>query len=227
MNYPLRILLIEDHPIFRKALAAFLNARPEFRVVAEVATARKALASLREQAIDLVVSDLDLPDLTHARLVEQLRACRTDIPLLVLSAEGREDQVLDVIRAGAMGYVAKDAAMEELIIAIKALANGNSYFSKAISAQLLMQIGRRGRVTADYRTPPSKLTPREWEVLAFIHDELTNREIADRLFISPRTVDTHKRNLIKKLQVKNTVGLVKFYQRSASTDGSGSATQVA
>lgn len=227
MNHPLRILLIEDHPIFRKALAAFLNGRTEFDIVGQVATAARALDFLRQTPVDLVLSDLHLPDSADHRLVEQLRVDGDDTPLLVLSAEGREDQVLEVIRAGARGYVTKNAAMEELIIAIKALAGGNSYFSKEISANLLLRIGRRNRATGESMNTPSKLTPREWEVLQFIHDELTNREIADRLFISPRTVDTHKRNLIKKLRVKNTVGLVKYYQQAAPGGGARPATQVA
>ena len=225
MNHPLRILFVEDHSIFRRALTTFLNGRAEFEVVAQVPSAEKALAYLRQHPVDLVLSDLHLPDATDCRLVEQLAVDYRGTPLLVLSAECAEEQVLDVIRAGAKGYVTKNAAMEELIIAIKALASGNSYFSKEISANLLLQIGRRGRDTAKPANAPHRLTPREWQVLQFIHDELTNREIAEQLFISPRTVDTHKRNLIKKLQVKNTVGLVKFYQQAAPSTGTGRATQ--
>ena len=226
MNHPLRILFIEDHPIFRKALSSFLDGRPEFDIVAEAPRAAVALTYLEAHPVDLILSDLHLPDARECQLVERLATDYRHVPLLMLSAECGEQRVLEVIRAGAKGYVTKSAAMEELIIAIKALAGGNSYFSKEISATLLLQLGGR-RSTAGTENAPHKLTPREWEVLQYIHDELTNREIAEQLFISPRTVDTHKRNLIKKLRVKNTVGLVKFYQRAQPGGASARPTHYA
>lgn len=227
MNHPLRILFLEDHPIFRKALTSFLGTRPEFDIVAAVDTIGDALAYLAAHPVDLILSDLHLPDTDACELVERLATAYRHIPLLLLSSECGEQRVLDVIRAGAKGYVTKGAAMEELIIALKALAGGNSYFSKEISANLLVQLSHRNRPAPGTANSPHKLTPREWEVLQYIHDELTNREIAEQLFISPRTVDTHKRNLIKKLRVKNTVGLVKFFQRAQPHPGNAGARSMA
>ncbi|MFK7934227.1 MAG: DNA-binding response regulator, partial [Saprospiraceae bacterium] len=122
------------------------------------------------------------------------------------------DTVIKMVQAGARGYILKDGPLEEIVLAIKSLAGGNSYFSREISSTIIAKLGSNSpRRRLKTNGGASSLTRRELEILEYISKEFTNKEIAGELYISPRTVETHRRNLMQKLKVKNSVGLVIYY----------------
>lgn len=212
MQTPIKIAILEDQQIFRKGLVAFLNNRNDFMVTTEADTVRELRASLHTNLPDVLITDLHLADGKGAGNIETLAGEFPGLKQMVLSCERRSEHVLAAVQAGALGYVIKDANVQELIIALKALVGGNSYFSSEINGVLLGKIRNRrgGRNSGSVNM---RITKREREILEYTYHEMSNQEIARQLFISPRTVDTHKRNLMKKLQVKNSVGLVKYYLR--------------
>lgn len=217
MLAPIKIVILEDQQIFRLGLRSYFGKRNDFEVLGEADSLRDLHHLLATGVPDILLADLHLTDTQGAPTVDTIVRRYPDLKVLVLSNEQHPDHVLAAVRAGALGYVIKDASVQELIIAIKALAGGNSYFSHQVSGCLLGKIGSRRPRRSDAASP--HITKRERQILEFTYNELTNHEIAAQLMISSRTVDTHKRNLMRKLRVKNSVGLVKYYLRTRSSAG--------
>lgn len=208
----IKILIAEDHEMFRKGIAAVLNRRENIEVIGEARDGDEVIALAASLLPDIILMDVHLPKISGVEATRRIVEKFPQIKVLGLSAEAAEEEVVNMIRAGVKGYVLKDTTIEELALAIKALSGGNSYFSSRVSLKLLSRLDSNNRsVGFPEGSPKRNLTGRESEILKFIAEELTNKEIADRLFISPRTVETHRRNLIQKLKVRNTVGLVKYY----------------
>jgi DNA-binding NarL/FixJ family response regulator len=161
---------------------------------------------------DVVVMDIYLPEIDGIEATRQILGKFPETQVLALSSFETEDYIVNVLRAGAKGYILKEAPIEELVLAIKTISNGSSYFAKEISVKILALLEGTERPSASKEpSEKSSLTERELEILELIAEELNNKEIAAILFISPRTVETHRRNLIRKLKVKNTAGLMRFY----------------
>lgn len=210
-----KILIAEDHQMFRKGIIALLNKLDNFVVVGEASTGQEVIALTETLQPDLILMDVHLPEFSGVEATVHILERYPQIKVLGLSGEASEEAVVNMVRAGAKGYVLKDTTVEELILAIKSLEGGNSYFSERVSLKLLSRLDKPSYSPEDAKRAAKKaLTCRETEILNFIAEEMTNKEIADRLFISPRTVETHRRNLIHKLKVRNTVGLVKYYLNS-------------
>lgn len=208
MTKTIKTIIVEDESIFRKSLSMYLRNRPEFEVVGDFDDGAPALQFLKRQnEVNVVILDLNLPTTDGLEMTRQILEINAKVNVLILSHEEEKSLILQALKNGAQGYVTKDAPIDELLVAIKALAKGNNYFSSNISAKVMVQFAQSKTET---KLKPF-ITNREQQILEFLYKELTNREIADRLFISPRTVDTHKRNLRKKLNVKSSVGLIKYY----------------
>lgn len=207
-----RILLAEDHQMFRTAISSLLQKEEGFEIVGEAKNGEEAVQLAMTLQPDVLVMDIQLPGTDGIAATRAILAASPSAKILALTSFDTEDYVVNMLRAGAKGYVLKEAPVEELVLAIKTIANGSSYFAKEISAKILALLENIGRPSAS-KEPTDKftLTEREMEILGHIASELTNKEIASMLYISPRTVETHRRNLIHKLKVKNTAGLVKFY----------------
>ncbi len=218
MTKTIKTIIIEDESIFRKSLSMYLRNRPEFEMVGDFDDGEPALQFLkRKNEVNVVLLDLNLPTIDGLEMTRKILAINPDISILILSHEGEKSLILQALKNGAQGYVTKDAPIDELLVGIKALAKGNNYFSSNISAKVMVQFGGRRTGIATTKIRPF-ITNREQQILEFLYKEYTNREIADRLFISPRTVDTHKRNLRKKLNVKSSVGLIKYYLNHVRTE---------
>ncbi len=207
-----RILLADDHQMFRTAVASLLQKEAGFEVVGEAKDGTEAVQLACQLHPDVLVMDIHLPIRDGVAATREILAAFPSAKILALTSYDTEDYIVNMLRAGSKGYVLKEAPIEELILAIKTIANGSSYFAKEISAKILVMLENLGRPSAS-KEPTDKfsLTSREMEILEHISAEQTNKEIAAILYISPRTVETHRRNLIHKLGVKNTAGLVKFY----------------
>lgn len=208
----IKIAIADDHDMFRMGIAALLKSVENFQVVGIASGGSEAIDICEQQDVDILLLDVEMPGLNGVKVCSELMSRRPELGILALSWHQKKTDIINMVRGGARGYVVKDATSGELITAIKALSEGGSYFSKEVSTILLGELdysvaGRNPG--SNIRTAP--LTNRELEILEFISNEFTNKEIADQLYISSRTVETHRRNLIQKLKVKNTVGLVKYY----------------
>lgn len=219
MTKAIRTILIEDESIFRKSLSHYLKNKPDFEVVADFPEGKEALVFLKRQKdIQVVILDLNLPTLDGLEMTREILKIQPSISIMILSCEQDKSMILQALKNGAQGYITKDAPIDELLIGIKALARGNNYFSSNISAKVMIQFGQDIPGAASSTSNPF-ITQREQQILECLYKELTNKEIAEKLYISPRTVDTHKRNLRKKLNVKNSVGLVKYYLNHYLSEG--------
>ncbi|MEQ8714498.1 MAG: response regulator transcription factor [Cyclobacteriaceae bacterium] len=204
----INILIADDHKMFREGLTELLSKEQGMKVVDTAGSGAEIRLALSSNHIDVVLMDIDMGETNGIEMTQEVKLSHPDIYILALSMHGDKNYIVKMLEAGATGYILKNAGKEEMINAIHTVANGNTYFSSQVSSKLLEHItkpapNRRGAEDA-------LLTDREIEILRLIAEEYSNPEIAEKLFISVRTVDTHRRNILDKLGAKNTAGLVKY-----------------
>jgi len=195
---PIRILIADDHPVFRFGLRALLQAEPGMEVVGEVTTGSEAVAQAASLRPDVVLMDLNMPELNGIEATRKIVAENTAVGVLVITMFD-DDTVFAAMKAGARGYLLKGAEGEETLRAIRAVANGEAIFSPAVAERVMAYFARGERPSPAPAFP--ELTEREREVLALIAQGLTNQAIADRLVLSQKTVRNHVSNIFSKLQV--------------------------
>ena len=203
---PLRVLVVDDHPIWRDGVARNLE-EAGFDVVGTAGDGAQALRVARATRPQVVLLDLQLPGPSGVEVTRQLRAGDSSVRVLVLSASGERQDVLDAVTAGATGYLVKSARLTELVAAVRAAAAGEAVFTPGLAGLVLGEYRRlAGSPTSD--TP--QLTDRETEVLRLVAKGLTYRGIAERLVLSHRTVQNHVQNTLTKLQLHNKAQLVRY-----------------
>ena len=206
----MRILVAEDHRILLDSLAMLLANIEGVEVVSKHTNGQQVLAALAyETAIDLVVSDLQMPIMGGIELTLRLREQFPHVRLCLLTVADQPDAIKEALRAGADGYVLKSAERHELETALSMIAKGHKYYSE----QVLMLLAHDADVALNFQEGKPQqiaITRRELEVLKLIAQELSGTQIAEKLFISPTTVETHRKNLMQKLNTRTTVGLVKY-----------------
>ena len=203
----INIIIADDHKIFREGLSELLSKSDDLRIFGGAGDRDEILALLNAHHIHVVIMDIDMGETSGIVLTKEIRSANPEIKVLALSMHGEKNYIVKMLEAGASGYILKNAGKEEMINAIRTVANGDTYLSSQVSARLIDHITNPDKKQKQEGIP---LSEREIEVLRLITDEYSNSEIAEKLFISIRTVDTHRRNLLEKLQVKNTAGLVKY-----------------
>ncbi|MBL7498215.1 response regulator [Frankia nepalensis] len=213
---PRRVVVVDDHPLWRDALSRDLDAAG-FPVVGTAGSVAQALRVVAATRPDLVVLDLSLPDGSG---VEVIRALLGEGPfdgsVLVVSASGEQADVLAAVKAGASGYLVKSARPEELVDAVRRTAAGVPVFSAGLAALVLGEMSRAARRPEPPGAP--RLTAREVEVLRLVAKGLSARDVAERLGVSPRTVQNHVHNVLSKLQLRNRVELTRFAVREGYDD---------
>jgi DNA-binding NarL/FixJ family response regulator len=205
---PIRVLVADDHAIVRTGIRHVLESEPGFAVVAEAATGAEALALAGSLRPDVAVLDISMPGESGLRVAAELRQRSPDTRVLILSMHDNTEYVLESLRAGAHGYLLKDSAATELRGAIRAVRRGESYFSPAVAGKLSAVV--RGDAAASAAGALAQLTARERQVLVGVAQGHTNREIAQQLGISHRTVESHRESLMKKLGVRTVAGLTRL-----------------
>jgi two-component system, NarL family, response regulator NreC len=214
----IRVFIIDDHEIYLEGLALLLNKQEDVEVIGTATSGRQLLDRIKEGLnADILLLDVYLPDMAEEEILQQIRASHPDLRIIYLTLLRGTRYVHKLAKYNIQGYVLKNASMEELLGAIRSVQNGGSYFSKDI------HIGDRDEdfrhtITIEDKQIDEILSRRELEVLRLICKEYSNAEIAGKLFLSVSTVETHRKNLIAKLGVNNTVGLVKFALRNNLTD---------
>ena len=194
-----RLLIVDDHPLFRKGMRALLAARPEFEVIGEAGTGSEAITLAEALQPDLVLMDLQMPGASGISATREIVAASPHIRVLVVTLFEDDDSVFTALRAGAHGYVLKDAEEEEMVRAIRAVGSGEAIFSPAVATRVLAFFAGSG-VSAPPRVFP-QLTDREREILGLIAQGRSNTAIAAQLTLSPKTVANYVSNVFGKLQV--------------------------
>jgi RNA polymerase sigma factor (sigma-70 family) len=203
------VLVVDDHAIVREGLRNVLSATEGFAVVGEAGTGADALALAEAQRPDVVLLDLTMPGMSGLAVAAELRRRVPDARILVLSMHEQDEYVLAAVRGGAHGYVLKDTGPAELRAAIRAVHAGDGYFSPAVASRLSAAVRDEVATEAPHQRL-ERLTPREREVLALVAAGNTNRAIAAHLGISPRTVESHRESLMKKLSLRSVADLTRF-----------------
>jgi two-component system, NarL family, response regulator NreC len=206
----LKILLVEDHIIVRQGVKALLAEEPDIVVIGEAGDGSEALLLTERLRPDIVLMDLSMPGLGGIEATYQLRERFPTISVVVLSMYDNEEYVFHVLRAGASGYVLKQSTPTELVLALRTVAAGSTFLSPAISQILVSEYLRHAKTHTDDDEALRVLTPREREVLQLIATGLSNRQIAERLHLSVKTVETHRGNIMHKLDLHDRASLVKF-----------------
>ncbi|MDX2070737.1 MAG: response regulator transcription factor [Haliscomenobacter sp.] len=196
-----KVFIIDDHPMVVEGIKGLLQGEEHYPVVGSAHYALEALEAFRQDMPDVVLLDINLPDLNGIELCERIKKEFPAIKVLGISTFKERSYITRLMEKGASGYVLKNVDKEELIEAIRQVARGRMYFSMEASTAITTQ-----RSSAQVPV----LTSREKEILVLISEGLTNKEIADQLYISPLTVDSHRKNLLAKFTVRNTAALVKL-----------------
>jgi len=205
---PLRLLLVDDHPVLRAGLKALLLAEIDFLVNAEAATGFEAVEAVQRQTFDLVLMDVSLPGLSGGDATRQIKKLRPHLPVLALSVHEEIPFVRMLLDAGASGYVLKRSACDELVRATRRVAAGESYLDPAIASQLL-KAGQRRPLPGGLVSSVG-LSERESEVVRLLAQGLTMKEIAQQLSLSPRTLETYRSRAMQKLDLKTRADLVRY-----------------
>lgn len=202
---PIRILLVDDHQIILDSLALLFGLMDGITLVDTLNDSRKVLDLLGEKEVDILITDMSMPYVNGIELCFQVKEKYPDLKILMLTVNDQGDRIQDAFKAGISGYVMKKAGRLELEKAIRTVAAGQLHFSQEVMRSLLST-----KEGDDQFDKIKHLTKREVEIIKLIVREHSSAEIAERLFISIGTVETHRHNIFKKLDVKNAIGLVKF-----------------
>lgn len=213
----IRVFITDDHEIYLEGLALLLGKQDGIEVIGTATSGKELLGQVQNLQADVLLLDVYLPDLGEEEILQKIRGLRPDLRIIYLTLLRGTRYIHKLSKYNIQGYVLKNASLDELLVALKTVQDGGSYFSKDI------HIGDRDEdfrntITIEDKQIDEILSRRELEVLRLICKEYSNAEIADKLFLSVSTVETHRKNLIAKLGVNNTVGLVKFALRNNLID---------
>lgn len=206
----IKILLADDHQMFLDGLCALLSQIAYVEIVATVNNGAQLLEKLKTIEGDLVIADLHMPVIDGLEATKMIRELYPSVKVLGLTMDNELETIQAMLEAGASGYILKNTGKSELELAILQVMKGENYLSQSISAQLAQSLFLKKKAVAEETSELDMLTERETEILKMVALENSNVEIAEKLYISPKTVETHRKNLMKKIGVRNSLGIYKF-----------------
>lgn len=209
----IKVLLVDDHMIVRDGIAALLNDAKNIKLVGDCKDGSEVLGFLGDNPVDVILMDIMMDSINGIEASKMVLDKYPEIKILTLSMNNDYDYIQEMLKVGAAGYILKNTGGADLISAIETIASGKPYFSPEVTDIVMNNyMNPADQKKSSNKSPElvKQLTKREIEILELIAQEFTNVEIAERLFISRRTVDTHRRNLLQKLAVKNSIGLIRF-----------------
>ncbi|MCX6270578.1 MAG: response regulator transcription factor [Bacteroidetes bacterium] len=209
MINPVRIILVDDHHIVRDGIKVLLMNIPDIQVVGEASSGEELMQKMRSVPVDILIMDICMPGVSGIILTERLRTEYPQVRVIMLTAMTSEDHIMNSLKAGAFGYLPKDVRREELLEAIFTVSQGQEYLAQSLSARVLQKLIRHSRTPFSDREE-NILTNRELEIIEGFAEGFSYKEIADRLSISVRTVETHKMHIMEKLGLRSIADMVRY-----------------
>jgi len=210
MSNKIKLLIVDDHQIVRDGLVSLLSELDDIEIIGEVSGYNNLIELLKDKQTDIILMDISMPDKSGIEITDIITTDFPDIKVLVLSMYLNEDFIINALKAGAKGYLPKNTTKKELLEAIHVIYNGDEYFSKPIADIIMKSYVKKIKAEDDISQKDNTLSSREMEILKLFVEGLTNSEIADKLFISIRTVESHKNHIMQKMGFKSTVDMVKY-----------------
>lgn len=216
-----RIYIVDDHKLFVQGVISLLSDETDLEITGYSLSALDFLAGVEKLDVDVYLMDINMPDITGIELTRKLKDIKPEARVLALTMYDDFEYVENMIKSGADGYILKTASLEELSLAIKTVARGVKFFGNEIQEIVFNKIGGKGSANNPTSTSDDQanLTKREIEIISLIAKEYTTQEIAEKLFISTRTVETHRKNILSKTRVKSIIGLLKFAEQRGILGG--------
>lgn len=207
----IKILLVDDHHIILDGIKLMIQDEPNVEICGIAENGKKALELISEKKPNVIITDISMPSMSGIQLIELIRESDNETKIIILSMYATEDYICRAIKAGANAYLTKqDTTKEEIMEAINSTINGDEYYSPAVSKIIMKNYVQKTQKNSGLVMKQNSLTNREKEILILYAEGFSNQEIADKLFISVRTVDAHKNNIMQKFNFKSTVDMVKF-----------------
>jgi len=212
---PLRILLVDDHEVVRRGLTALLQARPDWEICGEASNGREAVWKTQKLNPDIVILDIGMPDLNGLEATRQIAKAKPDTRVLILTLHDSDTLVQEVLNAGARGFLLKSDAARDLVTAVEALKNNKTYFTPKVASMVLEgYLRKKNGVDTQDPAPRARLTPREREIVQLLAEGKSSREVADALGLSVKTAETHRANIMRKLNLHSVSDLVMYAVRN-------------
>ena len=203
-------MIVDDHQMFIDGVKSLLRKEKQFEFIAEANTGEDALRLLSEQVPDILISDISMPGMSGKELVQAIKKEYPGVKILVLSMHNEADVISDIMYMEAEGYILKNIGKQELVTALQKLSDGGTHYSDEVLLSLMRKVKKENKKEKETIT----LSDREIEIVKLIAQEFSNEEIAEKLFLSKRTVETHRKNIHQKTGIKTVVGLIKFAIRN-------------
>jgi DNA-binding NarL/FixJ family response regulator len=210
MEAPMKIMIVDDHQMLIDGIKSLLRKHDEFQVVSEQLSGEAALEYLGEHEIDMLITDIEMPGMNGVELTKNVKTTYPEIKVLVLSMHNDREVVSEIMMSEADGFILKNTGKQELIEALERIADNGTFYSREVLSVMMAKVKKEQKISKE----TAELTEREKEVLLLICEEYTSQQIADKLFIGRRTVDTHRQHIIEKTGEKTIVGLIKFAIRN-------------
>lgn len=218
-NRAKRIMIVDDHPLFREGLKALIGRSDRFTVCAEAGSALEAAETVGDVQPDIMLVDITMPGKNGIQFIRELHQSMPQVRFIIVSMHANADYIVEAFQAGATGYMVKDSASEGLLRGLQTVANGEIFLDNALSREVVDKLLKsRDQKEEGVDDPYKSLTSREQEVMRLLAEGLVTKEVADRLYISPKTVENHRANLMKKLGLNSTVELVRYAARLGLID---------
>jgi DNA-binding NarL/FixJ family response regulator len=205
------ILIVDDHPLFREGLKFLISRKPSFEVVGEAGCGQEGLKMAKKLKPDLVIMDISLPDKSGIDVTRSIRSLLTGTRVMIVSMHSKIDHITEAFRAGATGYVVKESAADRLVQGLETVSRGEYFLDNSVSHKVVEELmefpGKESKITD---TAYGSLTPREQQVMRLLAEGLSTKKIAEKLYISPKTVENHRTKIMNKLDIHSTIELVRY-----------------
>jgi DNA-binding NarL/FixJ family response regulator len=203
----IKVFILDDHQMLIDGIKALLINEKQFEITGTATNAKTALEMVRQNPPEIILSDINMPEMDGVAFTREIKRTHPDLKVLALSMFGEKSTISEMLDAGASGYILKNTGQQELIDALLKISQGGMFFSDEISAEMMKAMSERGQKKDEEKI---HLTDREKEIIQLIAKEYSNAQIGETLFISERTVETHRKNIFRKANTKTVVGLIKF-----------------